>query len=84
LFIYREDDPRWSELIEIYDGDERVSGIRVEDWGYFPNKGNPWSVRGIQFVVPAGIGKQAPTYFILNGPVPVVHLDGGYVQIANA
>jgi hypothetical protein len=58
--------------MKYYDGGESVSGIRFEMWGFVPKEGEPWSVMGIQFVIPASLEHDDPTYFIINGPAPVI------------
>ena len=81
MFVHGQDDPRWPELMKYYDGLERVSGMYVEEWGFFPDEGDPWSVKGITFVTPPSLEHDWPTYFILNGPVPGVYYDDGQMEI---
>jgi len=81
LFVHRQDDPRWPGLMKYYDGLERVSGIRVEEWGFFPNEGEPWAVKAIQFVTTPSLEHDDQTYFILAGPVPGVYYDDGQMEI---
>jgi hypothetical protein len=61
--------------MKYYDGEERVSGIRVEDWGFVPNEGEPWAVRGIEFYVTPSLEHDNPLYFIFNGPVPAAYKE---------